>query len=237
MSRFSASILSVILLVLALGLFVEHQARTRLMNEFLALNSQISELSEQFAAFQKSKLHPAIADMQPVTAPLSESEPAELRRLRAELSQLLERLAQLEQLCGAMSNQLASANGANEPFVYADSMHKKDYAFSGYTAPQAALQSVLWAITQSDAKTFKASLSPEMSNSFAGQFQDLPEGVMPGGFKNGAMYQASGYRVLEETALSNEETRLKVFLEGKPKIAIKLVFKKVGDEWKWARNE
>ena len=191
----------------------------------------------QLPALQKDRARIPVAEVQPAAAPLPENQLAELTRLRADLGQLRDRLAQLELAWTAMSNHLASATGANEPFIYPDSKRKKDYAFGGYAAPQSALESLLWAMTQSDAKTFKASLAPEMASAFAPQFQDLPEGVMPGGFKNGAMYQASGYRVVEETALSNEETRLKVFLEGKPKIAVKLVFKKIGDEWKWARNE
>jgi hypothetical protein len=95
---------------------------------------------------------------------------------------------------------------------------------------------VLWAITQSDTKAFQAGLAGDMADAFARQFQDLPEGVMPGGFKNGAMFKASGYRVLEEAAISEEELRLKVFLEG-ARIVIKPVFRKIGEEWKWARNE
>ena len=237
MSRFSASALTLIALGLGVGLILQHQARTRLSSEILSLRSEVAQLAEQVASLQKENTRAPISEVQPAAAPLPENQLTELARLRADLNLLRERLAQLELAWIAMSNQLASANGANDPFIYPDSRRKKDYAFSGYAAPQSALQSLLWAMTQSDAKTFKASLAPEMTGAFAAQFQDLPEGVMPGGFKNGAMYQASGYRVLEETALPNEETRLKVFLEGKPKIAVKLVFKRVGDEWKWARNE
>ena len=60
---------------------------------------------------------------------------------------------------------------------------------------------------------------------------------MPGGYKNGALFRAAGYRVLEETPLSDDETRLKVFLEGRQNMALKLVFKKVNGEWKLARTE
>jgi hypothetical protein len=42
--------------------------------------------------------------------------------------------------------------------------------------------------------------------------------------------------VLEETPLSDEQLRLKVFLEGS-RIVIKPVFRKEGGEWKWERNE
>jgi hypothetical protein len=128
------------------------------------------------------------------------------------------------------------AKGADVPFIYADATRRRDYTFSGYTTPQSALQSVLWAITQMDAKAFQASLTGEVAAGFTSQFKDLPEGVMPGGFKNGAMFKASGFRILEETLLSEKELRLKVFLEG-TRLVIKPVFRKVGGEWKWAWNE
>jgi hypothetical protein len=118
-----------------------------------------------------------------------------------------------------------------------DSTKRKEYAFSGYAAPQAAFQSMLWAITQSDARVYRESLGGEMATMFAEQYKDMPEGVMPGGFKNGLMYKAAGFRVLEETPISDDETRLKVFLEGRQNIVLKPVFKKIGSEWKHIRNE
>jgi len=233
MSKAAASALCAILLVMGAALVIEHQARIKLRQEMLAFKLEIQQLTDQVASLQQN--HP------PATVPTGDAPSPDPQTdeslLRAELNQLLERLAQLEHANAGLSNQIAAASGANDPFVYPDAKRKKDYTFSGYAAPQSALQTLLWAITQSDPKTFQASLAGEMAGAFATQFQDLPEGVMPGGFKNGAMYQASGYRVLEETPISNEETRLKVFLEGKPKIAIKVVFKKVGGEWKWARSE
>jgi|SRR5438105_11745088 len=237
MSKFKASAMGAIFLGMSAWLFVEHRAGTRLNSEILSLKAEVQQLVEGLASLQQdfTNLPPSTIDS--IHLPPSENQPAELLRLRAEVGHLRDRVAQMEQASAALSNQIASSTGANEPFIYPDSKRKKDYAFSGYAAPQAALQSVLWALSQSDGKAFQASLAPEMAKGFSDQFQDLPEGVMPGGFKNGAMYQASGYRVLEETPISNEETRLKVFLEGKPKLAIKLVFKRVGNEWKWARNE
>jgi hypothetical protein len=165
-----------------------------------------------------------------------ENQRAELNRLSAEVGQLGERTLQLGAACAALSNQIASASGANTPFVYPDSIRKKDYVFRGYAAPQFSLQSMFWALSQADPKAYQASITAQMAEAFAGQIKDLPEGVMPGGFKNGAMYRASGYRILEETALSDEETQLKVFLEGRH-LVLKLIFKRIGNEWKWARNE
>jgi hypothetical protein len=48
------------------------------------------------------------------------------------------------------------------------------------------------------------------------------------------MFKAAGFRILEETPVSTEELRLKVFLEGTG-VVIKPVFTNVGGEWKWAR--
>jgi hypothetical protein len=96
---------------------------------------------------------------------------------------------------------------------------------------------MFWALSQSDPRAYQASITSQTAEMFADAIKDLPEGVMPGGYKNGAVYGASGYRVLEETAISEDESRLKVFLEGRQNLVLKLVFKKVGDEWKLARNE
>jgi hypothetical protein len=58
---------------------------------------------------------------------------------------------------------------------------------------------------------------------------------MPGGFKNGQMYRATGFRLLEQTAIAEDEVRTKIFLEGQNQV-LKLVFKRVGGEWKWSSN-
>ena len=75
-----------------------------------------------------------------------------------------------------------------------------------------------------------------LAEMFARQTKDLPEGEMPGGFKNGTMYRASGFRVLEEAPLSYDEARPKVFLEGRQSLVLKVAMKKVSSEWKTVRN-
>jgi hypothetical protein len=156
--------------------------------------------------------------------------------MRSEMNELQTRLAELGQATASLSNQLATARGDNIPFVYADATKRKDYIQAGYLTPQSAFQTLLWSISKLDAKAFQASLTGTMESVFARDFQELPEGVMPGGFRNGAMYKASGFRVLEETPLSADETRVKVFLEG-ARTTVTPVFKRVNGEWKWSRNE
>ncbi len=236
MSKFKTAVLSAIVLAIGVGLILEHRAGTKRSNEILSLKLEVQQLAEQIASLQQDHKQALDSGVQTTTdAGLPDGQLAAVMRVRGEVGQLRESLAELERAVAAISNQLASATGANAPFVYPDSIKKKDYAFSGYAAPQSALQSMWWALSRSDARAFQASLTSTMAAAFADQTKDLPEGVMPGGWRGGALYKASGYRVLEETPVSNAETRFKVFLEGQH-LTLKLIFKKIGDEWKWADN-
>lgn len=236
MSKAVVILLGAVVLGLIAGIVGEHRARLRLDAELQSLRAEVLELTAQLAALRQER---APSSATPASAPPSSSDAsfAELQRLRTELNELRERLTPLERSAAAVSNRLAEASGENIPFIYPDSTKRKDYAFAGYAAPASAFQSMLWAITQSDPRTYHASLAGRMAELFAKQIEELPPGVMPGGFKNGAMYRASGFRVLEETPLSEDETRLKVFLEGRQNLVLKVVMKKVGGEWKMERNE
>ena len=187
--KFTAVAAGILAPLLGAGLFIEHKAHKRLEQEVTGMRLQLAWLT----AFQQefsNRLAQAAQPAPPLLRP-TEIDLSELMRLRAEIRQLRDRLMQVERVSEAVSNRLAEASGANTPFVYADSTKRKDYAFSGYAAPQSAFQSMLWAITQSDVKAYRESLGPEMAAMFAEQYKDMPEGVMPGGFKNGMMYKAS----------------------------------------------
>lgn len=231
MSRLTVIAVSALVITLITGLISEHQARTALSEDLASVKAEAQRLAQQVAVLQREQSRTGERRQ---FASAGEQSP-ELARLRALIGELHGRLSELERASAAFSNAMAAAKPADVPFVYPDATRRADYAFKGYHTPQAALQSVLWTITQLDARTHQASLTGPMADTFATAIEDLPEGVMPGGYKNGAMYRATGYRILEETPLSDEELLLKVFLEG-AQIVIKPVFKLVDGEWKWARN-
>ena len=217
-----------IVLTIGASFVLEHRAENKFDDEITSLKSEIQQLADQVSNLQKSQ-----ATAIQTTVSLPEDQLTELMQIRGELGQLKEGLSQLEYANAVLSNQIATAKDDNAPLVYSDSVRKKDYTFSGYSAPQSSFQSVLWAITQSDGKTYLASLTGDMLNGAAQQFKDLPEGVMPGGFKNGAMYNATGFHVLEETPTYDDETQLKIFLEGQ-NLILNEIFKKVDGQWKLA---
>jgi hypothetical protein len=233
MKRLIPLVFLVITLLLLIAVIREHRASRRLQEAFDSVQLRMQELAEQVTALQQEQQRAIVL---PGTSAGIGEDKAELARLHGAIARLQERLAQLERVNAGISNDIAAARGANIPFVYPDSTKRADYAFTGYSTPQSAIQSVLWSINKGDAKAFLESVTGTVAEAFATQFQDLPEGVMPGGFRNGAMFKATGFRVVEETPTSEDEIRLKVFLEGS-RTMIQPVFRRVGGEWKWSRNE
>ena len=49
-------------------------------------------------------------------------------------------------------------------------MPKESWVFAGYSSPEASLQSVLWAMSKGDVKTFLASATPETQKLIAQQY-------------------------------------------------------------------
>jgi hypothetical protein len=216
-------------LVFVTAVWREQRASTK--EALHSLQAEMQELRAQVAELEQSQQRSITL---PQVSAEKKDDTVELTRLRTEVAQLRDALAHLERAGAAISNEIATARGANIPFVYPDSTKRTDYVFTGYSTPQYGFQSVLWAIRQTDARTFLQSLTGLMAETFAPEFKDLPGGVMPGGFRNGDMFQATGFRVIEESPVSDDEMLLKVFLEGS-NVMIKPVFKRVGGEWKWAR--
>lgn len=237
MSSFKSFGIGGMALLLVAALVVQHRATTRMNDQFAALRTEVQRLSDRLLAEQLAHAKPATPEPQtPSPAPVTDDLQAQVRRLADEVARLQERLAQLESARDASTNQAAAGGGGNTPFVYPDSIRRKDYAFSGYAAPQSALKSMFWALAQSDARAYQASVTGVTAEAFASASKDLPSGVMPGGYRNGSLFRAAGFRVLDEAPLSVDETQLKVFLEGQ-NLVLKLIFQRSGSEWKMARTE
>ena len=210
-----------VVLALTAGLLMEHRARIELQKQLAVFDEQIKQIS----ASKPVALPQAVQPEKPNDA---------VEKLRGDLEELQERLLRQEMAMGGVSNFIATATGANVRFVYPDSIKKKDYVNAGFDQPQSAWQSMLWAIAQSDPKAYLESLSGDLAVTFKEQIKDLPEGIMPSGFKNGLMFQSAGYRVMEEKAVSDTEVELKVFLEGRQNLVLKPYFRRTADGWKYA---
>jgi hypothetical protein len=212
-------------LVVSVLFWSEHtkdaREKQKLMLRLNELAAALERIQAQMGSFSKS-----IDDSRPAGARPSDGD-SDILRLRGAISELRKRTEELEKAA-------PPPRKAPPPFVYPDSIAKNSYANAGFETPAAGAQTVLWAIGQMDRKAFEEAITPEFAKVFLSD-EDLPPNVMPGGFRNGAMYRATGFHITEEAPLSADETRVKVFLEG-ANTTLNMMFKKVDGEWKWSGN-
>ncbi len=172
------------------------------------------------------------------------TEAGEIHKLRNEVSQLragareLDKLrAENQQLRG--SNQRipvapnASPGGAPATAAPEAFYPKENWAFAGYATPEAALQSVVWAMREGDTKTFLASVTPEEMARMEKEWGNKSEAQISADARKGAD-KISSVRILERKVLSDDEVVLSLYAEGGDDKIQKISMKRFGAEWKLA---
>ncbi len=89
-----------------------------------------------------------------------------LKRDTAELLRLRGEVTELRKQRQAPRNTPVAANGPAQVSP-PEALPKEAWTFTGYATPEAAFQSVFWAMSQGDVKTFLASLTPEARQSMS----------------------------------------------------------------------
>ncbi|HEX4646555.1 MAG TPA: hypothetical protein VH598_13210 [Verrucomicrobiae bacterium] len=175
---------------------------------------------------------------------LSQEEFSELLKLRGEIGQLRQAVAEIKKLRTANQKLQAAKSGkktssdlalANVP-TGVDFWPKDQLAFAGYGSPQAALKSAFWAMKGGDMKNMLASMTPEAKALMEKEREKdgKSEADMEAEFKSMAeslTSTPSGFRVLGEEAKSDEQVIVTVYAEGDAR-ARKYVLNKIGNDWK-----
>src|SRR5439155_5108481 len=151
----------------ATPLLLQHEAQVELREENRSLRQQI-ERQAQFKA-ENERLSNLIA--QANGSQLSKDQLSELMRLRGEVGMLRRQTNELRKLRTAHNQDPLATTSPSE----AATVPKESWVFAGYVTPETALQSVAWAMSKGDVKTFLASLSPETKNEYAQRFQGKTE--------------------------------------------------------------
>ena len=110
---------------------------------------------------------------------------------------------------------------------------KESWAFSGYATPEAALQSVIWAMREGDTKTFLSSLAPEEMARVQREWGNKSEAEISDDAKRGTD-KISSIRILESKTVSDDEVVLNVYAAGGEDKVEKISMKRFGAEWKVA---
>ena len=172
------------------------------------------------------------------------AEAREVHKLRNEVSQLRAGVKEADQLRAenqrfraagrplqaAPSTGVAAASAtASQDGYYA----KEHWAFTGYATPEAALQSVIWAMREGDTRTLLASLTPEEMERMQKEWGNKSEAQVSADTKRGTD-KISGIRILESKTLSDDEVVLSVFAAGGEDKVQKISLKRYGTEWRMA---
>lgn len=167
----------------------------------------------------------------------------ELQKLRGEVTQLRgssktsetlaaenQRLqAELQRLRTAAGSQPAQAPSGGLPGH--DQFPRDSWSFAGYSSPESALVSAIFAMKQGDPKAYLESLSPEEQQRMAQTWQNKSENEIAEKHKSDVSAIA-GLRVLERQNISPSEVVMNVYLEGPGRIE-KIRMNQVGQEWKF----
>jgi hypothetical protein len=151
----------------------------------------------------------------------------EADQLRAE-NQQLRAVGRSRQAAPGASVAAASAVASQEGF-YA----KENWAFIGYATPEAALQSVIWAMREGDTRTLLASVTAEEMARMQKEWGDKSEAQVSADAKRGTD-KISGIRILESRTLSDDEVVLSIYAAGGEDKVQKISMKRSGAEWKMA---
>ena len=109
---------------------------------------------------------------------------------------------------------------------------RSTWAFAGYTNPESAFLSGVWALGNGDAQAWLASLSPDQQTRTL-ENADRQQGDIIGARDRADFAQITGYRIMGKQTLSADEVTLEIFAEGLNQTQ-KFSVQRFGSEWKVA---
>ena len=172
------------------------------------------------------------------------AEAREVHKLRNEVSQLRAGAKEVDQLRAENRRlrgegrplQAAPSAGAAVPSATTSTegyYAKENWAFTGYATPEAALESVIWAMREGDTRMLLTSLTPEEMARMQKEWGNKSEAQISADAKRGTD-KISGIRILERKTLSDDKVVLSVFAAGGEDKVQKISMRRYGAEWKLA---
>ena len=168
MSKLKASIVGALVVAgVATPLVISHQTQSRLLQENKSLREQVGQLSK--LAVENESLSNEAAQAQSSQA-LAKKQASELLRLRGELGTLRQQQKEWDRMKAALAAERTRLPDITGPTAKTDTIPRENWNFAGYASPEAALQTVVWAMSKGDLKTLLASATPETQKLMAQQY-------------------------------------------------------------------
>ncbi len=157
--------------------------------------------------------------------------------LRNEVGQLHTQQKEHDRFRATAGGQSAPTAKAASEAVNSQTIPRESWAFAGYATPENALQSVAWAMSQGDVKSFLAGLSPETQNNYAQLFQGKTENEILTMLSD-EIGQLPALRLDRRKVSGDDAVTFVLYSEErddgttKTKDEAVMTFKNVGGEWK-----
>jgi hypothetical protein len=219
-------------LVVSCGLILlalQHFARLKLREENLALQQQIELLGSQSA--ENGRLSQKIERRQSPQA-LYSSQFEELARLRTEVAA---QKNEIQKLQDKLAVELAPPPFKELPGnIRVINVPRESWVFAGYSTPEAAFQTMLWATSQGDINAIRGSLTPaEQKRRLEAGWKDKTDSeIAETGIQ--ALGKVTGYQILNIQMFSENEAHFTIYMNGldQPAQPLWLDLKQTGDGWK-----
>ncbi|MGO8926930.1 MAG: hypothetical protein ACLQU3_08590 [Limisphaerales bacterium] len=211
---------------------VQHSGQGKLREKAEASRQQaeqIGRLSAENERLSNLLAHNGSSDT------LSPEQLRELLRLRGQIG-LLRQTAREQADLEAANEQLRAARVASEEQLAAaraapNFWAKDQLAFAGYAEPEAALKTLLWAMSNGDVKSYLACWvsGDDINPLFGGELQDAAGAKM----LTDTLAPSAGFHILDRKDKSPDQVILNLSFDGEGK-ARKFVEQRIGGEWKVA---
>lgn len=169
----------------------------------------------------------------------AQQQTSELMKLRNEATQFRNAGKELESLRAENArlrgeNQQLRAGGnaaAAQPAQPQANFPKEAWSFAGYSSPEAALLSAVWAMKQGDPKVYLDSLTPSEQERMAAIWRVKSEQEVAAKHQQDVA-PISGIRVLNRQQVSATEILMDVYVDG-PNRNEKVRMQQIGTDWKF----
>lgn len=226
----SAIVGAVVIAGVATPLVIQQQAKLREENESLR------KQTEQLAPIQTD--NERLSNLLAETAgsqKLASNQLSELLRLRGEVAGLRSQTNEMQKL-EAENQRLrsslaagAAAKRGSQAASAEETVPKESWAFVGYAEPESAFQSMVWAMSHGDVKTFLASLSPDAPDLKDSQGKSEDEIAA----KIKEFGGVTAFKIIDNQPVSADEVILTVYAFGVNESA-RFRFQRLGSDWKFA---
>jgi hypothetical protein len=214
-----------------------HGAQVKAQERREALRQQAEHTAQLNAENERLHRQAALARNRQT---LPDAQQRELMKLRSDIGRLRAAVKETEKL--RESNQkLRLAAAKTEPTSSpgpstADYWVKDQLAFSGYTSPESALKTALWAVRSGDVTNMLACMTPEVREKMEKERQkdEKSEAQSTAEFKSMAdslIAPNTAFRLLDQKIKSPDEAILNLSFEGEGR-SRKFIMRKLGAEWK-----